>query len=140
MTLVLEPLNTRVDHAGYYLETTAEGVQIVDEVGSPAVRLLFDAYHAAVMGEDVAAEARAHAARIGHVHVADAPGRHEPGTGQVDYRGLLRRPGRERLRRLGRLEFRPVGDHHQAVVETLEMIGLETGRAGVGGGDGPRPY
>src|SRR5207247_11243107 len=76
LRLVLEPLNTRVDHAGYYLDTTAEGAQIVDEVGSPAVRLLFDAYHAAVMGEEIEAEARAHAARIGHVHVADAPGRH----------------------------------------------------------------
>jgi hydroxypyruvate isomerase len=121
--LVLEPLNTRVDHAGYYLETTAEGLQILEEVGSPAVRLLFDAYHAAVMGEDVEAAARAHAARFGHVHVADAPGRHEPGTGRVDYRRFLAALAESDYVGWVGLEFRPVDDHHQAVVGALGLIG-----------------
>ena len=122
VTLVLEPLNTRLDHAGYYLETTAEGVQIVDEVGSLAVRLLFDAYHAAVMGEDIEAEVRAQAARIGHVHVADAPGRHEPGTGQVAYGGFFAALARSAYDGWVGLEFRPLGDHHRAVVDTLGLI------------------
>jgi hydroxypyruvate isomerase len=115
MTLVLEPLNTRVDHAGYYLDTTAEGIQIVDEVGSPAVKLLFDAYHAAVMGEQIAAEVRAHAARIGHVHVADAPGRHELGSGQLDYRGFFDALAASGYEGYVGLEFRPTGDHAEAV-------------------------
>jgi hydroxypyruvate isomerase len=115
VVLVLEPLNTRVDHAGYYLDTTAEGLQIVDEVGSPAVKLLFDAYHAAVMGEQIAAEVRAHAARIGHVHVADAPGRHELGSGQLDYRGFFDALAASGYEGYVGLEFRPTGDHAEAV-------------------------
>jgi hydroxypyruvate isomerase len=121
MTLVLEPLNTRVDHAGYYLDTTAEGAQIVDEVASPAVRLLFDAYHAAVMGEDIAAQARAQAARVGHVHVADAPGRHQPGTGQVDYRRFFDALEESGYRGWVGLEFMPQGDHAEAVRRTAEL-------------------
>jgi hydroxypyruvate isomerase len=123
VVLVLEPLNTRVDHAGYYLETTDEGLQILDEVGSPAVRLLFDAYHAAVMGEDVAATVRAHGDRIGHVHVADAPGRHEPGSGQIDYGRFFAALAESEYDGWVGLEFRPLGDHHQAVVGTLGLIG-----------------
>lgn len=123
VTLALEPLNTRVDHTGYYLDTTGEGCQIVDEVDSPAVQLLFDAYHAAVMGEDIVAELRANADRIAHVHVADAPGRHEPGTGTVDYADFF-----AALREVGYggyvgLEFRPAGDHRTALESTMVLIG-----------------
>ncbi|MFY8031676.1 MAG: TIM barrel protein, partial [Devosia sp.] len=51
--LALEPLNDRVDHPGYYLTSTEEGLDIIDEVGRPEVRLLYDIYHAAVMGETI---------------------------------------------------------------------------------------
>ena len=83
--LVLEPLNTRVDHRGYFLDSTAEGLDIVRAVNHPAVRLLYDLYHSVVMGEeprDALAGARD---LVGHVHVADVPGRHEPGTGKIDW-------------------------------------------------------
>jgi hydroxypyruvate isomerase len=122
VTLVLEPLNTLVDHAGYYLETTDEGCQIVDEVGSGAVRLLFDAYHAAVMGEQIEAEVRANAARIGHVHVADAPGRHEPGSGQVDYRRFFAALDGTGYPGWVGLEFRPTADHVEAVRDTIALL------------------
>ena len=51
--LVLEPLNDRVDHPGYYLTSTVEGLDIVDEVDRPEVRLLYDIYHSAMMGEEI---------------------------------------------------------------------------------------
>lgn len=121
MTLVLEPLNTRVDHAGYYLETTAEGCAIVDEVGSPAVKLLYDAYHSAVMGEDIVAELRSNIARIGHIHMADAPGRHEPGTGEIDYRAFFAAVRESGYGGFVGLEFRPIGDHGPAVVATQAL-------------------
>jgi hydroxypyruvate isomerase len=123
ITLVLEPLNTRVDHAGYYLDTTAEGRAIVDEVDSPAVRLLFDAYHAAVMGEDIVAELRANADVIGHVHVADAPGRHEPGTGTVDYAAFFAALAEVGYGGYVGLEYRPAGDHRAAVASTMVLAG-----------------
>ncbi len=85
VTLLVEPLNTRVDHVGTFLDSTEEGFAIVDDVGEPNVRLLFDLYHAAVMGEDVEAVLASRIADVGHIHVADTPGRHEPGTGVIDW-------------------------------------------------------
>jgi len=122
LQIALEPLNTRVDHAGYYLETTAEGIEILEEVGSPAVRLLFDAYHAAVMGEDIVAAAETSAGRFAHVHVADAPGRHEPGSGQVDLAGFVAALGRSGYDGWVGLEFRPSGDHEQALADALARL------------------
>jgi hydroxypyruvate isomerase len=121
--LVLEPLNTRVDHAGYYLDTTSEGVAILEQVGSPAVTMLFDAYHAAVMGEDIDAEVRQHVSRIGHIHIADAPGRHEPGTGNVDYRRFFRTLDDIAYAGFVGMEFRPSGDHATAIRTTMELRG-----------------
>jgi hydroxypyruvate isomerase len=90
VTLLLEPLNTRVDHPGALVHSTRDGLDIVDAVGSPRLRLLLDVYHALMMGEDLAAEVGPDAALIGHVQVADLPGRHEPGTGEVDWDAALR--------------------------------------------------
>ena len=56
LTLLLEPLNSRVDHVGTFLDRTAEGLAILREVASPGVKLLFDAYHALLMDEDIARE------------------------------------------------------------------------------------
>lgn len=85
IVLLLEPLNTRVDHAGYFLDSTAEGLDVVRDVDHPAVRLLYDVYHSAVMGEDTRTVLEEARGLIGHVHIADAPGRHEPGTGAIDW-------------------------------------------------------
>ena len=85
VTLLLEPLNSRVDHVGTFLDATTDGLDIVEAVGAPGVKLLLDVYHAVVMGEvpqDVVGE---RVGLVGHVHVADAPGRHEPGTGTIDW-------------------------------------------------------
>lgn len=89
VTLVLEPLNTLVDHAGYFLPSTREGLDIVDEVGRPEVRLIYDIYHSAVMGERTEEVLRGRLDRVAHVHLADAPGRHEPGSGTMDWRQRL---------------------------------------------------
>ena len=80
VTLVLEPLNLLVDHAGYYLATSAEGFQIVNEVGSPAVKLLFDIYHQQITEGNLTPSIRENIDLIGHFHVANHPGRHEPGS------------------------------------------------------------
>jgi hydroxypyruvate isomerase len=87
--LAIEPLNTRVDHRGYYLSSTVEGLDIVDEVGRPEIRLIYDIYHSAVMDEQIADVLADRLDRIAHVHLADAPGRHEPGSGAMDWRRRL---------------------------------------------------
>jgi hydroxypyruvate isomerase len=89
VTLLLEPLNSRVDHHGYYLDTTKEGLEVIDDIGSPNVKLLYDMYHSVVMGEEPSEVLVDHVAKIGHVHIADVPGRHEPGTGKIDFKKEL---------------------------------------------------
>jgi hydroxypyruvate isomerase len=77
-TVVLEPLSG-ADR--YPLRTAADALAVADRAGVPNVALLADLYHLTVNGDDVAAVIRDHAPRIGHVQIADAPGRHQPGTG-----------------------------------------------------------
>jgi hydroxypyruvate isomerase len=81
VTVTVEPLN-RLDHPTYLISSSADGRRVIDRVGS-GVALLYDAYHLGMMGEDIVA---AVAARdFVHVQVADAPGRHEPGTGHLPF-------------------------------------------------------
>ena len=81
----LEHLNTKVDHAGYALARVEDAVRLIDEVGSPRVRLLLDIYHAQVEQGNIIQTIRDYSNLIGYVHVADVPGRHEAGTGEIDY-------------------------------------------------------
>ena len=81
----VEPLNSRVDHPQCWCDTSAKALAIVDAVGSPAVRILYDLYHMAVMGDDLAETIRHHHAEIAYYHVAGVPGRHEPDAGEVRY-------------------------------------------------------
>lgn len=90
VTLLLEPLNSRVDHPGTYLSATSEGLAIVEEVGRLELRLLLDVYHALMMGENLRAAVANRMALVGHVQIADIPGRHEPGSGEVDWPDLVR--------------------------------------------------
>jgi hydroxypyruvate isomerase len=88
VNLLLEPINLE-EAPDHYLDSIGEGLDIVAEVDEPNVRLLADLYHAAVMGEDVPSTARGRVGLVGHVHVADHPDRHEPGTGGVDWAARL---------------------------------------------------
>lgn len=83
--LLLEPLNTRVDHPGYFVDSTAEAMEVVDRVNDPAVMLLYDLYHSVVMGEEPQQVLAGSGHLVGHVHIADVPGRNEPGTGTIDW-------------------------------------------------------
>jgi hydroxypyruvate isomerase len=88
--LGLEPLNTRVDHVGYYLSSTTEGLDIIDEVGRPEIGIVYDIYHSAVMDERTEDVLSGRVDHVVHVHVADYPGRNEPGTGSIDLADRLK--------------------------------------------------
>ncbi|MCL2300688.1 MAG: TIM barrel protein, partial [Firmicutes bacterium] len=88
--LVLEPLNVLVNHKGYYLTSTAEGAQIVKEVGSPQVRLLYDVYHQQITEGNLIETIQKYIGVIGHIHTGDVPGRKEPGTGEINYRNVFK--------------------------------------------------
>lgn len=81
----LEHLNTKVDHPHYPLPHVEDAARLVEQVGSPRIRLLLDLYHAQVEEGNLVDTIRQYAHIVGHVHVADVPGRHEPGTGEINY-------------------------------------------------------
>ncbi len=85
VTLIIEPLNTKVDHKGYWLSNCVEGLKIVKEVDNPHVRLLFDIYHEQVEMGEVLTTIKEAANYVKVFHVADNPGRHDPGTGTMKY-------------------------------------------------------
>jgi len=89
VTAIVEVLNTYVDHAGYFLYYVRDGVELVDRVGSPNVKVLFDIYHVQIMEGNLIKNIRDHIDRIGHFHIGDVPGRHQPGTGEIDYRNVF---------------------------------------------------
>ncbi|GAA3757023.1 TIM barrel protein [Salinactinospora qingdaonensis] len=98
VTLVLEAVNTRVDHPGSLLDRTADAGYVARGVDSPDFAILYDIYHSITEGEDVVAELAAVQDLVGYVQLADAPGRGEPGTGEVDWAerlGQLRSSGYE---------------------------------------------
>ena len=124
VTLVLEPLNTKVEHPGMYLDSTAEGLDMVAEVGSPHLRLLYDMYHSTVMDEDPADVLAGRFDLVAHVQVADVPGRHEPGSGTIDWPAHV-----QVLRDLGYsgaigLEYKPTGPTLETLARARAALGL----------------
>lgn len=108
-TLLVEAVNTR-NVPGFYLCHTVQVLDVLDAVGSENVRLQYDIYHMQVMEGDLACTMETHLPRIGHVQVADNPGRHEPGTGEINVPFLF-----DWLDRLGYngwvgCEYVPAGD------------------------------
>jgi len=90
ITAVVEVLNTYVDHAGYFLYYVRDAAEMIDRVGSPNVKILFDIYHVQIMEGNLIENIRANIDRIGHFHIGDVPGRHEPGTGEINYRNVFK--------------------------------------------------
>ncbi len=89
VTLVLEALNTKVDHPGYFLTHTEDAVKVVEQVGSPYVKILYDVYHMQIMEGNLINTIERYIDLIGYVHIADVPGRHEPGTGEINFVNVL---------------------------------------------------
>ena len=88
LKLLIEPINT-YDIPGFYLNRTAQALSILDEVGASNAFVQYDIYHAQRMEGELAATLSKHLARIGHVQLADNPGRNEPGTGEINYAFLF---------------------------------------------------
>ncbi|MCQ9376631.1 hydroxypyruvate isomerase [Methyloversatilis sp. XJ19-49] len=82
--LMIEPINTR-DMPGFLLNQSAETLALIERVGEPNVKLQYDVYHMQIMEGDLARTLQRELARIGHVQIADNPGRHEPGSGEINY-------------------------------------------------------
>jgi hydroxypyruvate isomerase len=90
LELLIEPIN-HFDIPGFFLNRTEQAVKLLDEVAQPNVRLQYDVYHAQREEGELAATISKHLVRIGHIQIADNPGRHQPGTGEINFDFLFRR-------------------------------------------------
>jgi hydroxypyruvate isomerase len=120
--LVLEPLNTLVDHAGYWLNRSQAGIDLVKTVNSPNIRLLFDIYHQQITEGNLIERITHNLEWIGHIHVADVPGRHEPGTGEINYANIFARLRSADYQGYVGLEFSPTVASEKAAAEALKLI------------------
>ncbi|MGW1676880.1 hydroxypyruvate isomerase family protein [Saccharopolyspora sp. NPDC002376] len=109
-TVLIEPVSGM---PAYPLKTADDAIEVIDRVraagGGDNLRLLFDIYHLVVNGDDPNAVLDKHAAAIGHVQIADAPGRNEPGTGEIDFDHYFNRLDAAGYRGYIGLEYKPSG-------------------------------
>ena len=122
VTLLLEPLNVAVDHPGTWLSSSYEGYKILTAVDSPHAKLLFDIYHQQITEGNVTANLVDHLEHVGHVHVADVPGRAEPGTGELDYERIIGSLAEAGYDGYVECEFWPEGDPETAVERVGQMV------------------
>jgi hydroxypyruvate isomerase len=122
VTLMVEPLNSTLDHRGYFLDTLPDALALLEDVGHPAVALLLDVYHMWVMHDDLLDRLGAAAAQTAHVHVADVPGRGEPGSGVIPWRAVLDRLHAGGYRGALGLECWPTTDVQTALRRSREVL------------------
>ncbi|MDE2370425.1 MAG: hydroxypyruvate isomerase [Burkholderiales bacterium] len=106
LRLMIEPINT-FDMPGFYLNRTAQAVAILDEVGADNAYVQYDVYHAQRMEGELAATLERYLDRIDHIQIADNPGRHEPGSGEIHHAFLFAHLDRIGYRGWVGCEYRP---------------------------------
>jgi hydroxypyruvate isomerase len=126
ITLLVEPVNT-YDIPGFFLHTSARTVQLLEDVGAPNARLQYDIYHMQRMEGNLVDTMRRLRDRIGHVQLADAPARHEPGTGEINFAFVLRELDRLGYEGYVGLEYRPSGPT-ESTLGWIEAMGFQRGR------------
>jgi hydroxypyruvate isomerase len=89
ITLVLEALNTLVDHPGNFLTFTKDAAELIRVINSSNIKILYDIYHMQIMEGNLIDTLKAYIDAIGYIHVADVPGRHEPGTGEINFANVM---------------------------------------------------
>ena len=123
VTVVLELLNSKVDHVDYQCDHTLWGVLVMTMVNSPRVKLLYDIYHMQIMEGDVIRTLRAHLGQIGHLHTAGNPGRHGPDdTQEINYRAVAAAIAAAGYRGFVAHEFSPTGDKRQALERAFRLF------------------
>jgi hydroxypyruvate isomerase len=127
--LNLEPLNTEIDHPGYFLDSALDGAAIIKEVGMDNVRLLYDIYHMGIMGGNQTAFIEHNIQLIGHFHGAGIPGRHELFESEMDYPFLLKRICGAGYTGYFGLEYLPKLEGSESLLKTADYLA-----------NGPKPF
>lgn len=115
VTLALESLNTHVDHAGNFLTSTREAAELVRLVNSSSVKILYDIYHMQIMEGNIIHTLETYMDTIGYIHMADVPGRHEPGTGEINFASVMRTLDRLTYGGIIGFELTPLQNSSEAV-------------------------
>lgn len=120
--LVLELLNTRVDHAGYFLDTSEDMAAILRGVDHPRVKGLYDIYHAGIMEGNIVENIRSNIDIIGHFHAAGIPGRHEMMDGEQNYPFICRQIDALGFTGYMGLEYAPLKPSRESLIETRRWL------------------
>ena len=109
LTLLLENIDQE-ENPKYYLTSVAEGFEITRKVNHPRVKFLYDLYHEQISEGNLLAKLEKNIDQVGLIHVADVPGRHEPGTGEINYDSVFRKLKQLNYSGYVAMEFEPTGD------------------------------
>lgn len=121
-TLIVEPLNNKVNHKGFFLATCVEGLKLMKDVDNPHVKLLFDIYHEQVQIGNVIrtlTEAQPHVAVF---HIADNPGRNDPGTGEMNYPNIYKAIAKTGYSGYICMEYLPLGDPVASLKKSVDEM------------------
>jgi hydroxypyruvate isomerase len=120
VTMIVEPLNSLVNHKGFFLTTCTEGLKLIREVDSPHVKLLFDIYHEQVQEGNVIRTLTEAAPHVAVFHVADNPGRNDPGTGELNYANIYRAIEKAGYGGYVAMEYLPLGDPVASLTKAMD--------------------
>jgi hydroxypyruvate isomerase len=115
VTLVLEALNTMVDHSGNFLASTRQAAELIESVNSSHIKILYDIYHMQIMEGNLINTLNQYIDTIGYIHIADVPGRHEPGTGEINFSNVFKTLAKLKYDGIIGFELAPLQDSATAV-------------------------
>ncbi|WP_226037863.1 hydroxypyruvate isomerase family protein [Aquibacillus saliphilus] len=121
ITLMVEPLNLEVDHPGYFLSESEEAFDIIKQVGSKHIKILYDIYHQQITEGNIIATIEKNIDLIGHFHAAGTPGRHELDNGELNYNQIFHAIDQTGYQGYVGLEYFPKGDPAVGLKRLLEL-------------------
>ncbi|MFC2159276.1 hydroxypyruvate isomerase family protein [Actinomycetota bacterium] len=122
ITMVLEPLNVLVDHPGYFLDNSKIGFEVLNKVNSPNIKLLYDIYHMQIMEGNIINTLENNIDLIGHIHIADVPGRREPGTGEINYSNIYNKLVELDYKNYAGFEYQPTGSTEDSLYSIKKIF------------------
>jgi hydroxypyruvate isomerase len=124
--LLLENIDPE-ENPRYYLTSVAEGFEVIRQVNHPQVRMLYDFYHEQIAEGNLIEKLEKNIDYVGLVHIADVPGRHAPGTGEINYTNIFKKLAELKYDRIAAMEFLPVGDPVEELRSAREFA-IRSGR------------
>ncbi|MCX6599104.1 MAG: TIM barrel protein [Acidobacteria bacterium] len=122
VTMIIEPLNNKVDHKGFFMSNCVDGLRMVKETNSPHVKLLFDIYHEQIQLGNVTRTVVEAAPHVRVFHIADNPGRHEPGTGEMNYANIYAAIKKTGYAHYMTMEYLPTGDQGASLEKAVKEM------------------